>query len=104
MLGNDSLAGAGYGGVSAAQGAPQRQSHVSGQTDRLERISKDLMENLSHLESRIEPVLRLEPSATQQGEKENAALVAYAEKIGGIASTLEGANRRLLDIIGRIEL
>lgn len=87
-------------------GAQLKHSHVQAQGDRLETSSNYLHDIIKRLEDRVDGILRKEPEQPSAGMKDanRSSLVSHAENLARIADVIDSANRKLEDIISRLEL
>jgi hypothetical protein len=94
------------GGVGGATAVPVRQSVIVSQTDDLTHQIEILQQHVAGLEKRLE--MALQPSAPEANVKQGADKpmhsVPYARTLSELTDRLMGVNRRLDDIIQRIEI
>lgn len=85
--------------------ANARESQVAAQFNRLGSAAKSLHENISNLDERLSPILRGSgPSAGDGRKPEGNVLVHHAEQMSNFADLIENANRRIEEILSRLEL
>ena len=66
--------------------------------------SRMLMDSISLLEERLNPILRHPNSDTAGKDEKSESLVLVAEEIRKLGMGFEVANRRIRDILGRLEI
>lgn len=86
--------------------ANARESQVAAQFNRLGSAAKSLHENISNLDDRLSPILRGSGPSASDGRKPEGkdVLVHHAEQMSNFADLIENANRRIEEILSRLEL
>ncbi len=92
------------GSINNISKSPVPVSQVEGQMGDLEYLSKDLLDRLTKLESRLAAVLRPDAIVPSGNSKDAAPMVPLGERMLNVNGALRCANNQIESILSRLEL